>query len=100
MALGLTQSLTEMSTGGISLGGKGGWCVGVTNLPPGCADCLKILEPQPPGTLRPCPDLYRDYFIFQLHSKLNLLEPLGPVQVCTGITLYSSFIVTSTSWNP
>ena len=34
------------------LGGKGGRCVGLTALPPSCADCLEIWEPQPPGTLR------------------------------------------------
>jgi len=34
------------------LGGKGGRCVGLTTLPPSCADCLEIWEPQPPGTLR------------------------------------------------
>ena len=33
------------------LGGKGGQCVGLTTLPPSCADCLEIWEPQPPGTL-------------------------------------------------
>jgi len=62
MALGLTQSLTEMSTRNISwLGGKGrgkgGWCVGLTTLPPSFADCFDIWEPQPPGTLRACPGL-------------------------------------------
>jgi len=31
--------------------GKGGRCVGLTTLPPSCADCLEIWEPQPPGTL-------------------------------------------------
>ena len=31
---------------------KGGWCVGLTTLPPSCADCLEIWEPQTPGTLR------------------------------------------------
>ena len=30
---------------------KGGRCVGLTALPPSCADCLEIWEPQPPGTL-------------------------------------------------
>jgi hypothetical protein len=44
------------------LGGKGGRCVGLTTLPPSCADCLEIWA-------------------------LNLLEPLGPVQVCNGIAL-------------
>src|SRR5215468_5222175 len=63
MALGLTQPLTEMSTRNISWG-KGGRCVGLTTLPPSCADCLKIWEPQPPGTLRACQGLYRDCFTF------------------------------------
>ena len=57
IALGLTQPLTEMSTRGIYWGGKGGRCVGLTTLPPSCADCLEIWEPQPPGTLRACPGL-------------------------------------------
>jgi hypothetical protein len=39
------------------LGGKGGRCLGVTTLSPSCADCLEILEPQPPGTPRTCPGL-------------------------------------------
>jgi hypothetical protein len=26
-------------------------------LPPSCADCLEIWEPEPPGTLRACPGL-------------------------------------------
>jgi hypothetical protein len=38
------------------LGGKGGRCVGLTS-PSSSADCLEIWEPQPPGTLRACPDL-------------------------------------------
>jgi len=38
-------------------GGKGGQCVGLTTLPPSCADCLEIWEPQPPRTLRVCPGL-------------------------------------------
>jgi hypothetical protein len=54
MALGSTQPLTEMSTRYISWGGKGGRCVVMTTLPPLCADCLEIWEPQPPGTLRVC----------------------------------------------
>ena len=33
------------------LGDKGSQCVGLTTLPPSCADCLKIWEPQHPGTL-------------------------------------------------
>jgi len=55
MALGLTQPLTEMSTRNIPEG-KSSWCVGLT-LPPSCAICLEIWEPQPAGTLRACPGL-------------------------------------------
>jgi hypothetical protein len=33
------------------MGGKGGRCVGLTTLPPSCAECLEIWEPQPLGTL-------------------------------------------------
>jgi hypothetical protein len=42
--------------------GKGGLCVGLTTLPPSCADCLYIWEPQ-------------------------LLKTSGPVQACNGIAL-------------
>ena len=52
LALGLIQPLTEMSTRNISFGGKGGRYVGLTTLPPSCADCLEIWEPQPTGILR------------------------------------------------
>jgi len=56
MTLGLTQPLTEINTRNISWG-KGGWCVGLTTLPPSCTDCLEIWDPQPPGTLWACPGL-------------------------------------------
>ena len=62
VAVGLTQSLTEMSTRNISWGGKGGRCVGLTTLPPSCADCKKS-------------------------GSVNLLEHSGPVQACNGIAL-------------
>jgi hypothetical protein len=39
------------------LGCKGGRCVGLTTLTPSCADCLEILEPQPPRKLRAYPGL-------------------------------------------
>jgi len=60
MALGLPYPLSEMSIRHIFwLGGgvKGGRCVGLTTLPPSCADCVEIWEPQPSGTLRACPGL-------------------------------------------
>jgi hypothetical protein len=37
------------------LWGKGGRCVGLTNLPPSCADCIKIWVSEAPGTLRASP---------------------------------------------
>jgi hypothetical protein len=39
-------------------------------LPPSCADCHEIWEPQPPGTLRACPGLYWDCF---LSSSISLI---------------------------
>jgi hypothetical protein len=51
MVLGSTQPLTEMSTRNVSWG-EGGRCVELITLLPKCVDCLKIWEPQPPGTLR------------------------------------------------
>jgi hypothetical protein len=59
--LGGSQPLTEMNTRNISWG-KGSRCIGLTNLQLSCGDCLEIWEPQPPGTLWACPDLYRDNF--------------------------------------
>jgi len=55
VALGLTQPVTEMSTRNISWRDEGGRYVGLTTLPPSCASCLEIWEPQPSGTLRACP---------------------------------------------
>jgi len=67
MALGSTQPLTEMSTRNISWWGGGrkvGRCVRLTTLPPSCAGCLEIWEPQPPETLWACPGLQWDGFTF------------------------------------
>ena len=43
MALGSTQTLTEMNTSNISRAGKGGRCVGLTKLLPSCVDCFEIV---------------------------------------------------------
>jgi hypothetical protein len=64
MVLGSTQPLKEMGTRKISWG-KGGRCVGLTTLPPSCANCNGIWKLQPPGTLTACPGLYRDCFPFK-----------------------------------
>ena len=42
-----------------SLGGKGCRCVGLTALPPSCADCIEILGALTPGAQKVCPNLYR-----------------------------------------
>jgi hypothetical protein len=55
-SLGSTQPLTEMSTRNISCGYRRP-VRKLTTLPPACANCLKIWEPQPPGTLRACQGL-------------------------------------------
>jgi hypothetical protein len=47
--------------------GKGCRFVGLTTLPPSCADCLEIWEPQTPGTLRACSGLYWYCFTFYLN---------------------------------
>ena len=61
-----TQPLTEMSTRNFlgGRGGKSGRCLGLTTLPPSCADCLQIWEPQTPGGLRACPGLEWNCFTF------------------------------------
>jgi len=53
------------------MGGKGGRCVGLTTLPPSCADCLEIWEPEPPGTLWACPGLKLDSFTFYCLPKFG-----------------------------
>jgi hypothetical protein len=52
--------------------GKDGRCVGLTTLPPSCADCLEIWEPQPPGNLWGCPGLLRDCFTFCVDAVVVL----------------------------
>jgi hypothetical protein len=54
MASELARPLTEVS--------KGGQCVGLKTLPLSCAISHDIWEPQPLGTLRAYPGLYRDCF--------------------------------------
>jgi hypothetical protein len=54
------------------MGDKGGRWIGLTALPPSCAYCLEICEPQNTGILRVCPELYRFIFMFVfLERKLE-----------------------------
>jgi hypothetical protein len=63
----------------MSPGGKGGVCVGLTNLPPSCADCLEILAAStswsPKGLSRPVMGLL---YLFLL---INDLCAVGHVAV-------------------
>ena len=63
MALGSTQPLVKMSTRNIS-GDKGGPCMRLTTSPPLRAECHRIWEPKPPGTLWATPGLLRDSLSF------------------------------------
>jgi hypothetical protein len=69
MALGFTQPLTEISSRKIFWGKDGRW-LGLTTLPLSCADCLEILEPQTPGTLR----AYNRSVIGLLYLFIDLLK--------------------------
>jgi hypothetical protein len=50
MALGVNLASNRMSTRNKSWS-KGGQCVGLTTLPPSCANCLEIWKPWSPGSL-------------------------------------------------
>jgi len=51
---------------GYLFGGKGGRCLGLTTLPPSCADCPEILGSSTSWSPQ---DLYRDIFTRQYHSS-------------------------------
>jgi hypothetical protein len=79
MTLGFTQPLTEMSPRDISWG-KGGRCVWLTTLPSSRADCLKIWEHQPTGTLKASEGLQWDCFTFYCFIS-KLVFPLSHLTV-------------------
>jgi len=64
MALGVDSASNRNEYHEYFLGGKGGQCIGLTTLPPSCADCLEIWQFQPLGTLRACPGLEWECFTF------------------------------------
>jgi hypothetical protein len=73
------------------LGGKGGRCVELTNLPNSWTDCLaksgsfKLLETSVP--VQACNGVALPLNVLKSGS-LNLLELSGPVQACNGIALH------------
>jgi hypothetical protein len=69
---------------------KGG--VGLTTLPPSCADCLEIWAPQPLGTLMACPGkaipaltLHLSVLIWKVFDKA-LFDSEGSMQTKTSLT--------------
>jgi len=67
---------------------KGGWCVGLTALPPSCSDFLETWVPQPSGNLRACPGLYRDCFIFTFYfTTKTILAPYLSFYITLGSIL-------------
>jgi hypothetical protein len=87
MALGSTQSLTRNEYQEYYVGGTGCRCVGLTTLPPSCADCLEIWNPQSPGILTASPSLFRDCFAFTcgLLTDRHLIRE----RITKGVYVYS-----------
>jgi len=71
---------------------KRGRCVRLTTLLPRCADCLEIWEPQRPGALRACLDLYRESEKGINFLVLFAYTPLCGKQLTRGYDLRSEFM--------
>ena len=85
------------------LGCKGGRGVGLTNLPPSCADCLTIWKRQPPGTLRVCPGVWLWWVVKSLGRRIvsvigdgfkDCHQPAPRVDFCFLALWHSVLIVT------
>ena len=76
MALGSIQPLTEMSTRNIS------WCVGLTTLPPSCAECLEIWAPRHVGTLWACNGITLPFSCILFDVLFNSKEPKNLEKSC------------------
>jgi hypothetical protein len=91
MALESIKRITEMSNRNISWWGIDGRCVGLTTLPPSCACCLEIWEPQPPETLWACPGRNG----IALHVPIRTGEPVDRIPI------ESSFVIPlDQHWGP
>jgi hypothetical protein len=73
--------------------GKSNRCIGLTSLPPSWANCLKIWESQPPGTLRACQGLYRDCFTCT-YQHCRHREPM----FVTILIINSSYFLHNIKW--
>jgi len=57
MTLGLTHPLNRNEYRQYFLRDKCSRCLGLTTLPPSCADCLEVWESEPLGALRTCTEI-------------------------------------------
>jgi hypothetical protein len=61
-----------------------------------CDDCIESWEPEPPGTLRTCPGLYRDcftFFTFTFYLRLPPFMFVNSFDVVVVSLLNCSFII-------
>jgi hypothetical protein len=77
------HSLSQKLVRGLSHGGQGGRCVGLTNLPPSCTDCIEIWKPQTHGVPRAHQGLYRDslyvtftHYIHIIYIHINIINSI------------------------
>ena len=90
-------------------GGKDGRCVGLTSLPPSCADCVEIWEPQPRRTLRafqacnrialPLPLPFTGYVNMLFTGRVFFTLSL-PLCDCLSISIYNPKPCMQTSHTP
>ena len=52
----------------------------IATLPPSCADCLEVWEPQPPGTFRACTGIV--YLYLYLYKRLEEFWLLVSLNTC------------------
>ena len=76
------QPLTEMSTRNISWGVKAAGYIGLTTLPPSCAECLETLALQ--GLSRPVMGLLYHYFYIITNVRKTYMEMIQ-VHIITSI---------------
>jgi hypothetical protein len=92
MTLGSTQPLMKMSTRNVSWG-KDSRCVGLTTLPPSCANCLEIWKPQPPGTLWACPGCCIFILLFVILNYTLTIACYAKIYVTCCATAYVKYCV-------
>jgi len=62
------------------MGGKGSQKVGMTTLPPSCADSQKTQGASPPGTLRACPGMPKPFTWWTMSRTSDKIIAIHPYQ--------------------